>query len=68
MNGLVDLLARCPLCKYGMDELQARAMEYCIYFMLILIYSLAGAIAYYTYRTMAREGKQAAASTSTTPQ
>ena len=67
MNSLVGLLAHCPLCKYGMDELQARAMEYCIYFMLALIYSLAGGIAYYVYRTMAREEK-AAASTSTTSQ
>ena len=41
MNTLVDLLA-CPLCKLGLDEMQARAMEYSIYFMLALIYSLAG--------------------------
>jgi hypothetical protein len=59
MNALISFLLHCPLCKYGMDELQARAMEYCIYFLLALIYSLAGAIAFYVYRTMARETQEA---------
>jgi len=54
MNTLVDLLA-CPLCKLGLDEMQARAMEYSIYFMLALIYSLAGIFGFKVYRMMNRE-------------
>jgi uncharacterized protein YbaR (Trm112 family) len=57
MNTLVDLLA-CPLCKLGLDEMQARAMEYSIYFMLALIYSLAGIFGYKVYRMMAREERE----------
>lgn len=59
MNSLVEILA-CPLCKLGLDELQARAMEYSIYFMLILIYSLAGIIGFKIYRMMAREERDLA--------
>lgn len=59
MNSLVDLLA-CPLCKLGLDEMQARAMEYSIYLMLAMIYSLAGIIGYKVYRMMAREERDLA--------
>jgi hypothetical protein len=38
-----------------MDELQARAMEYSIYFLLVLIYSLMGIIGFKVWRIMARE-------------
>jgi len=57
MNTLVDLLA-CPLCKLGLDEMQARAMEYSIYFMLTLIYSLAGIFGFKVYRMMNREERE----------
>jgi hypothetical protein len=57
MNALVDLLA-CPLCKLGLDELQARAMEYSIYLMLGLIYSLAGIIGFKVVRMMNREERE----------
>ncbi|HVR82670.1 MAG TPA: hypothetical protein VMU54_00075 [Planctomycetota bacterium] len=57
MNALVDLLA-CPLCKLGLDELQARAMEYSIYFMLTLLYSLAGIFGYKVIRMMNREERE----------
>ncbi|HLY73395.1 MAG TPA: hypothetical protein VKU80_04685 [Planctomycetota bacterium] len=57
MNSLVDLLA-CPLCKLGLDELQARAMEYSIYLMLALIYSLAGIFGYKVIRMMNREERE----------
>jgi uncharacterized protein YbaR (Trm112 family) len=65
MNTLIGILA-CPLCKLGLDELQARAMEYSIYLMLGLIYSLAGIIGFKVVRMMNREErdlvlKQAAA-------
>jgi uncharacterized protein YbaR (Trm112 family) len=60
MNSLVEILA-CPLCKLGLDEMQARAMEYSIYFMLALIYSLAGIIGFKVYRMMAREERDLAA-------
>jgi uncharacterized protein YbaR (Trm112 family) len=60
MNSLVEILA-CPLCKLGMDEMQARAMEYSIYLMLVLIYSLAGVIGFKVYRMMAREERDLAA-------
>jgi len=59
MNSLVEILA-CPLCKLGLDEMQARAMEYSIYFMLVLIYSLAGLIGFKVYRMMAREERDLA--------
>lgn len=59
MNSLVEILA-CPLCKLGLDEMQARAMEYSIYFMLLLIYSLAGIIGFKIYRMMAREERDLA--------
>ena len=59
MNSLVEILA-CPLCKLGLDEMQARAMEYSIYFMLALIYSLAGIIGFKVYRMMAREERDQA--------
>lgn len=59
MNSLVEILA-CPLCKLGLDEMQARAMEYSIYFMLVLIYSLAGVIGFKVYRMMAREERDLA--------
>jgi hypothetical protein len=57
MNALVDLLA-CPLCKLGLDELQARAMEYSIYLMLGLIYTLAGIIGFKVVRMMNREERE----------
>ena len=57
MNSLVDLLA-CPLCKLGLDELQARAMEYSIYFMLTLLYSLAGIFGFKVIRMMNREERE----------
>lgn len=57
MNALVDLLA-CPLCKLGLDELQARAMEYSIYFMLTLLYSLAGIVGFKVVRMMNREERE----------
>jgi len=57
MNALVDLLA-CPLCKLGLDELQARAMEYSIYFMLGLIYTLAGVFGFKVVRMMNREERE----------
>jgi uncharacterized protein YbaR (Trm112 family) len=57
MNALIDILA-CPLCKLGLDELQARAMEYSIYLMLGLIYSLAGIIGFKVVRMMNREERQ----------
>ncbi|MBV8880014.1 MAG: hypothetical protein JO332_08630 [Planctomycetaceae bacterium] len=57
MNSLVDILA-CPMCKLGLDELQARAMEYSIYLMLAMIYSLAGVIGFKIYRMMAREERE----------
>lgn len=60
MNSIVDLLA-CPMCKLGLDDLQARAMEFSIYFMLALIYSLAGIIGFKIYRMMAREEREQAA-------
>ena len=53
----VDLLA-CPLCKLGLDELQARAMEYSIYFMLGLIYTLAGIFGWKVVRMMNREERE----------
>ncbi|HUR37906.1 MAG TPA: hypothetical protein VM222_00320 [Planctomycetota bacterium] len=59
MNSVVEILA-CPLCKLGLDEMQARAMEYSIYFMLALIYSLAGVIGFKVYRMMAREERDLA--------
>jgi len=59
MNTLVDILA-CPFCKVGLDEMQARAMEYSIYFMLVLIYSLVGVIGFKIYRMMAREERELA--------
>ncbi len=63
MNTLVGILA-CPLCKAGLDEMQARAMELSIYFMLVLIYSLAGIIGFKVYRMMAREERDLALSQS----
>jgi len=54
MNALVDILA-CPFCKLGMDDIQARAMEYSIYFLLVLIYTLIGIIGFKVWRMMARE-------------
>jgi uncharacterized protein YbaR (Trm112 family) len=59
MNTLVDILA-CPFCKLGLDELQARAMEYSIYLMLGLIYSLAGIIGFKVIRMMNREERELA--------
>jgi hypothetical protein len=38
-----------------MDEIQARAMEYSIYFLLVLIYSLMGIIGFKVWRIMAIE-------------
>ncbi|HZE99425.1 MAG TPA: hypothetical protein VE981_20645 [Planctomycetota bacterium] len=57
MNSLVEILA-CPLCKMGMDELQARAMEYSIYLMLGMIYSLMGIIGFKVVRMMTREERE----------
>jgi uncharacterized protein YbaR (Trm112 family) len=59
MNSLVDILA-CPFCKLGMDEIQARAMEYSIYILLFLIYSLIGIIGFKVCRMMAREERELA--------
>jgi hypothetical protein len=66
MNSLVEILA-CPLCKLGLDEMQARAMEYSIYFMLALIYSLVGIIGFKVYRMMAREERDLAANPPAAP-
>jgi uncharacterized protein YbaR (Trm112 family) len=57
MNSLIDILA-CPFCKLGLDELQARAMEYSIYFMLGLIYTLAGIVGFKVVRMMNREERE----------
>jgi len=54
MTRWIEILA-CPFCKLGMDEIQARAMEYSIYFLLVLIYSLIGIIGFKVWRMMARE-------------
>ncbi|HLY09335.1 MAG TPA: hypothetical protein VKW04_08545 [Planctomycetota bacterium] len=59
MNGLIQILA-CPLCKLGLDDLQARAMEYSIYFLLTLIYSLAGIFGFKVIRMMNREERELA--------
>jgi uncharacterized protein YbaR (Trm112 family) len=59
MNTLIGILA-CPLCKLGLDELQAKAMEYSIYLMLGLIYSLAGIIGFKVIRMMNREERELA--------
>jgi uncharacterized protein YbaR (Trm112 family) len=59
MNTLIGILA-CPLCKLGLDELQAKAMEYSIYLMLGLIYSLAGIIGFKVVRMMNREERELA--------
>jgi hypothetical protein len=59
MNTLIGILG-CPLCKLGLDELQARAMEYSIYLMLGLIYSLAGIIGFKVVRMMNREERDLA--------
>lgn len=59
MNSLIDILA-CPLCKLGLDELQARAMEYSIYFMLGLLYTLAGIFGWKVVRMMNREERELA--------
>jgi len=66
MNTLVSILA-CPLCKLGLDELQARAMEYSIYLMLGLIYSLAGIIGFKVVRMMNREERDLALKTAAAP-
>lgn len=62
MNHLVDILA-CPFCKLGMDEIQARAMEYSIYLLLAMVYSLMGIIAFKICRMMGREERELARST-----
>ena len=67
MNAITHILAHCPFCKYGIDEIQARAMEYCIYFMLALIYSLAGIIVYKVVRMMAREERELKAKAARAP-
>ena len=59
MNSWTQILA-CPFCKLGMDEIQARAMEYSIYFLLVLIYSLIAIIVFKIYRMMAREERDLA--------
>ncbi len=59
METLIGILA-CPLCKLGLDELQARAMEYSIYLMLGLIYSLAGIFGFKVIRMMNREERELA--------
>ncbi len=56
MNSWIDILA-CPFCKLGMDEIQARAMEYSIYLLLVLVYSLMGVIVYKIARMMSREDR-----------
>jgi hypothetical protein len=43
-----------------MDEIQARAMEYSIYILLFLIYSLIGIIGFKVWRMMAREERELA--------
>lgn len=58
MAHLTTILAHCPFCKYGLDALQARAMEYCIYFMLALIYGLIGIIGFKVTRMMMREERE----------
>jgi hypothetical protein len=59
MGSWIQILA-CPFCKLGMDELQARAMEVSIYFLLILIYSLIAVFVYKIARMMAREERDLA--------
>lgn len=59
MNTLIGILA-CPLCKLGLDEMQARAMEYSIYLMLAMIYSLAGIFGFKVIRMMNREERELA--------
>ena len=63
MSSWIEILA-CPFCKLGMDELQARAMEYSIYFLLVLIYSLITVFVYKIARMMAREERELALSQS----
>ena len=63
MNSWTQILA-CPFCKLGMDELQARAMEVSIYFLLMLIYSLIAVFVYKIARMMAREERDLALSQS----
>ena len=67
MDTLIGILA-CPLCKLGLDEMQARAMEYSIYLMLGLIYSLAGIFGFKVIRMMNREEKEMAAKQATAAQ
>jgi hypothetical protein len=55
MAYLLSILLHCPLCKYGLDEIQARAMNYSIYFLLALLYTMAGIFAFKVHRMMARE-------------
>jgi hypothetical protein len=45
MNSWTQILA-CPFCKLGMDEVRARAMEYSISFLLVLIHTLIAIIAF----------------------
>lgn len=59
MNTLIGILA-CPLCKLGLDEMQARAMEYSIYLMLGMIYTLAGIFGFKVIRMMNREEREQA--------
>jgi hypothetical protein len=59
MSSWVEILS-CPFCKLGMDELQARAMEVSIYFLLILIYTLMAVIVTKIARMMAREERDLA--------
>jgi uncharacterized protein YbaR (Trm112 family) len=63
MSSWIEILA-CPFCKLGMDELQARAMEVSIYFLLVLIYTLIAVIVYKIARMMAREERDLALSQS----
>lgn len=67
METLIGILA-CPLCKLGLDELQARAMEYSIYMMLALIYSLAGIFGFKVIRMMNREERELAKQAAKAPE
>jgi len=58
MGHVIRILAHCPFCKYGLDDIQARALEYSIYLLLGMIYTLIGIIAVHVVRRMNREERE----------
>jgi len=48
----------CPSCAEAFSERQAAAMRLSIFLLLILVYSLAGVIAFKVVRMMAREDQK----------